>query len=375
MSPFTRINQSRSPLLYVAVAALLVTLIVGAAMAIVNRKTVTVVVDGERMTQTTMSRNVSGVLKAAGFSVNDRDQVRPALAATITDGATITYIRAREVAVSLDGKAEKVWSTGLTAGDVVDQLHLSGEVFVSPARNEKLPLEGAALQIASPRSVSLLDGIGNPVDVRLAAPTVGEFLAVAGIPLIEEDTVEPAATTPLTDGQRIVVTRKRIENKVETVPLDPSENVIEDPTLNMSRTVVESPGEPGVQDVTFAVTMVNGQEVGRRPIASNVLVTAQPKTVRKGAKPGTEVPPVRDGDIWDALARCESTGNWAINTGNGYYGGIQFDQGTWERQGGLKYAPRPDLATREEQIAIAEVTRALQGWGAWPGCIGGSSIG
>ncbi|WP_433524823.1 transglycosylase family protein [Nocardia pseudovaccinii] len=375
MSPFTRINQSRSPLLYAAVAALLVTLIVGAAMAIVNRKTVTVVVDGEQMTQTTMSRNVSGVLKAAGFDVNDRDLVRPALAAAITDGATITYNRAREVAISLDGKPEKVWSTGLTAGDVVDQLHLPREVFVSPARNEKLPLEGAALQIASPRSISLLDGIGNPVDVRLAAPTVGEFLTAAGIPLIEQDTVEPAATTPLTDGLRIVVTRQRVENKVETVPLDPPENVIEDPTLNMSRTVVESQGAPGVQDVTFAVTMVNGQEVSRRPIASNVKVTAQPKTVRKGAKPGTEVPPVRDGDIWDALARCESTGNWGINTGNGYFGGIQFDQGTWERQGGLKYAPRADLATREEQIAIAEVTRARQGWGAWPACTSRLGIG
>ncbi|MEV2219189.1 transglycosylase family protein [Nocardia vinacea] len=375
MSPFTRINQSRSPLLYAAVAALLVTLIVGAAMAIVNRKTVTVVVDGEQMTQTTMSRNVSGVLKAAGFDVNDRDLVRPALAAAITDGATITYNRAREVAVSLDGKAEKVWSTGLTAGDVVDQLHLPREVFVSPARNEKLPLEGAALQIATPRSVSLLDGIGNPVDVRLAAPTVGEFLTAAGIPLIEQDTVEPAATTALTDGLRIVVTRQRVENKVETVPLDAPENVIEDPTMNMSRTLVESPGAPGVQDVTFAVTMVNGQEVSRRPIASNVKVTAQPKTIRKGAKPGTEVPPVRDGDIWDALARCESTGNWGINTGNGYYGGIQFDQSTWERQGGLKYAPRADLATREEQIAIAEVTRARQGWGAWPACTSRLGIG
>lgn len=375
MSVFARINQSRSPLLYAAVAALLVTLIVGAAMAIVNRKTVTVVVDGEQTTQTTMSRNVSGVLKAAGFDVNDRDQVRPALAATITDGATITYNRARAIAISLDGKPEQVWSTGLTAGDVVDQLHLPGEVFVSPARDQRLPLEGAALHITSPRSVSLLDGIGNPVDVRLAAPTVGEFLAAAGIPLIEQDTVEPAATTPLTDGQRIVVTRKRIENKVETVPLDPPENVIEDPTLNISRTVVESQGAPGVQDVTFAVTMVNGQEVSRRPIASTVQVTAQPKTVRKGAKPGTEVPPVRDGDVWDALARCESTGNWAINTGNGYFGGIQFDQSTWERQGGLKYAPRADLATREEQIAIAEVTRARQGWGAWPACTGRLGIG
>ena len=74
--------------------------------------------------------------------------------------------------------------------------------------------------------------------------------------------------------------------------------------------------------------------------------------------------------VWDRLAQCESSGNWAINTGNGFYGGVQFDQNTWERQGGLRYAPRADLATREEQIAIAEVTRARQGWGAWPVCSG-----
>ena len=74
---------------------------------------------------------------------------------------------------------------------------------------------------------------------------------------------------------------------------------------------------------------------------------------------------------WDTVASCESSGNWAINTGNGYFGGLQFDQNTWERNGGLRYAARADLATREEQIAIAEVTRARQGWGAWPVCGGG----
>ena len=75
-----------------------------------------------------------------------------------------------------------------------------------------------------------------------------------------------------------------------------------------------------------------------------------------------------DGGTWDALAQCESGGNWAINTGNGFYGGAQFNQNTWEENGGLRYAPRADLATREEQIAIAEVTQARQGWGAWPVC-------
>ncbi len=68
---------------------------------------------------------------------------------------------------------------------------------------------------------------------------------------------------------------------------------------------------------------------------------------------------------WDSVAQCESSGNWSINTGNGYYGGLQFSQSTWEAFGGAQYASRADLATKEQQIAIAEKTLAGQGWGAW----------
>jgi len=68
---------------------------------------------------------------------------------------------------------------------------------------------------------------------------------------------------------------------------------------------------------------------------------------------------------WDAVAQCESTNNWSINTGNGYYGGLQFSQSTWNAYGGQEYAARADLASREQQIAIAEKTLAGQGWGAW----------
>ncbi|WKD58915.1 resuscitation-promoting factor Rpf1 domain-containing protein [Corynebacterium caspium] len=71
---------------------------------------------------------------------------------------------------------------------------------------------------------------------------------------------------------------------------------------------------------------------------------------------------------WDRLAQCESGGNWAINTGNGYQGGLQFNPGTWAAYGGQKFAPTANLATREQQIAIAERTLARQGWGAWPAC-------
>lgn len=71
---------------------------------------------------------------------------------------------------------------------------------------------------------------------------------------------------------------------------------------------------------------------------------------------------------WDAVARCESGGNWSINTGNGYYGGLQFAASTWAAFGGTAYAPRADLATKEQQIAVAEKVLAVQGKGAWPVC-------
>jgi cell wall-associated NlpC family hydrolase/transposase-like protein len=71
---------------------------------------------------------------------------------------------------------------------------------------------------------------------------------------------------------------------------------------------------------------------------------------------------------WDVVAQCESSGNWAINTGNGYYGGLQFAQSTWVEFGGLQYAPRADQATKAQQIAVAEKVLVGQGPGAWPVC-------
>jgi resuscitation-promoting factor RpfA len=74
------------------------------------------------------------------------------------------------------------------------------------------------------------------------------------------------------------------------------------------------------------------------------------------------------GQTWDRLAQCESGGNWAINTGNGYYGGLQFSASTWRVFGGTQHAARAHQASRAQQIATAERTLAAQGWGAWPAC-------
>jgi hypothetical protein len=202
----------------------------------------------------------------------------------------------------------------------------------------------------------------------LAAANVAGLLEAAGVPLEQGDQVVPPASAPVVAGMAIQVTRIRIAKVTERVPLAPFAEDIPDPTMNMSRQVVVDPGTPGTQDVTFAVATVNGVQTGQLPVANVVITPARDAVVRVGAKPGTEVPPVSDGATWDALSSCEAGGNWARNSGNGFFGGVQFDQGTWERSGGLRYAPRADLATREEQIAIAEVTRARQGWGAWPAC-------
>ena len=75
-----------------------------------------------------------------------------------------------------------------------------------------------------------------------------------------------------------------------------------------------------------------------------------------------------DASGWDAVAACESGGDWSINTGNGFSGGLQFTPSTWAAFGGTEYAPEAWQASREQQIAVAEKVQAAQGWGAWPAC-------
>ncbi|HLM63986.1 MAG TPA: transglycosylase family protein [Acidimicrobiales bacterium] len=103
--------------------------------------------------------------------------------------------------------------------------------------------------------------------------------------------------------------------------------------------------------------------------------TAPPTTTTEPPPPPTEAPPPPStggglgdpGDYatWDALAECESGGNWSINSGNGYYGGLQFSLSSWQSVGGTGY---PHEASRETQITMGQRLQASQGWGAWPAC-------
>ena len=368
MHALTRLQQASSPALRLTLGALLLTLATGGAIAIDSHKTVTLDVDGTAMTVTTMKSRVADIVEENGFAVSTRDDLQPAADRQVADAATIVLHRSRPLQISLDGQAPaQMWTTASTVGAALHQLSMADAAPATTTSDSRVPLTGMVLPVVTAKTVEIDDG-GAVRTVRLAAPDVGSLLAAARVPLEQRDRSVPEPSAPVTEGMKVTVTRMRIDKVTERMLLVPPVRQVDDPTLNVGRQKVDDPGASGEQDVTFAVATLNGAETGRLPVANIVVVPAREKVVRVGTKPGTDVPEVSNGGRWDSIAACESSGNWAINTGNGYYGGLQFDQNTWERNGGLRYAGRADLATREEQIAIAEVTRARQGWGAWPVC-------
>lgn len=122
----------------------------------------------------------------------------------------------------------------------------------------------------------------------------------------------------------------------------------------------------------------NSEELTPRPLPENApaevkaQVQAEASTpedqaeyVAPAPRPQVAAPSVADGSVWDSLAMCEAGGNWAINTGNGFYGGLQFTPSSWAAVGG---SGLPNQASREEQIMRGQMLQAQQGWGAWPAC-------
>lgn len=133
--------------------------------------------------------------------------------------------------------------------------------------------------------------------------------------------------------------------------------------LSAARSLADLPGRV-VPEVLAAVDSLPVH--GSAQMEATLYNVATPPPAPVAAAP--VAPFVVDGSVWDRLAQCESSGNWASNTGNGYYGGLQFGLGTWANYGGTSYAARPDLASREQQIAIAEKLYAARGFQPWPAC-------
>ncbi|GAA4759954.1 transglycosylase family protein [Citricoccus nitrophenolicus] len=235
------------------------------------------------------------------------------------------------------------------------------------------------------------------------AETVEQALRDGGVKFDDDDKITPARDTAVTED--VDVTVQRVDTATETTTKAlPFETVeVEDEELAEGRTRVLAEGRAGEQSTTWTVTTVDGEETGREatatetvrePVERRIAVGTQkpepapePSPSRSAAEPAATAATAESSEsaesaesssasqataptsgAWQALAECESGGNWSINTGNGYYGGLQFSASSWAGAGGTQYAPLPHQATPAEQIATAEVLRANGGWGHWPAC-------
>ena len=376
-----RINNTSSTPLRIATGGMLATLVVGGGVAVAGQKSVTLDVNGDIIQASTMSGDVEGALKSAGVEIDNRAMVTPALDEAIGDNSKITVRSARTVALTIDGKQEKIDTTALTVGSLLDQIGRSDAASnLSEARNQEIPLDGMELEIVTPKKFTLNDG-GEDGRMSLPARTVGEIFEMRGTPLGKDDKVTPAANTPLKEGMHVEVTRiaNREETKVEEIPAP--ERVKEDPNMPEGEEKVVEKGAPGKARVVATVRTVNGEEVSRKEKSSKEITAPKERVIIRGTKKadkgegkdkgsntGAAAPAVANGSVWDQLAQCEAGGDWSINTGNGFSGGLQFTPSTWAAFGGTEYAPAAHMATREQQIAVAERVQAGQGWGAWPAC-------
>lgn len=223
----------------------------------------------------------------------------------------------------------------------------------------------AAFVAAAPAVVNAESADFALGDIKITQEFVGEqtedrvLAASTDVPSEPEEATEPATPEPIVHKVKKGDTLSKIAkaHDVEWKRLYDANSFISNPN-------VINPGEKIRIPLEDEVIKSRKLPAAPAPVAKR---TKSKRTVT-GRNTGAPAPAVVNGNVWDALARCESGGNWAINTGNGYYGGLQFHPGTWLSNGGGKYAPYAHLATREQQIAVAENLRAARGFAPWPAC-------
>ena len=328
---------------------------------------VTLVIDGQSKSIHTSAHDVKDVLQGAGYTVSSHDIVAPDLNASVSSGTKIVLNRGRLLHLIVDGVAKDVWTTAPTVADALAQLGYPSSDFVSVSRSTRLPLDPTALVLRSPKTVRVSHD--NTTNALVTTDeTVGQLLADLHITLGPIDRVFPAATTKLKTLEHVYVNRLTTKQVTVRQSVGYPITKISDSTMYQGQVQVTTAGVAGSADVTYNVTYADGKEIGRTQVRS-VQITAPKTQVERVGTKAQPAPVVSSSGLnWDAVAQCESGGNWHINTGNGFYGGLQFDYGTWLSNGGGAYAPRADLATREQQIAIATKVYDARGSSPWPVC-------
>lgn len=347
-----------------AVGAVILTLTGTGGAAAAMDKSVTVEVDGKEREINTYASTVGEVLENQGIEVDSHDALSPSPSSQLEQGETISLDRGRLLTMTVDGQQREEWVRSVTVGQALRQLGVSTDgAWVSAKRSMPVPEQGMNLEVKTQKSITLVNGGQQPEQLETTAVTVDELLNQQHVELGAQDRVTPGGGERITDGATIEINRTGTSTENVHQSVDPPVEEIVDNSMLKGERKVEQQGSPGKKIVFYRVTTKNGEETGREKIDEKIVEQPEPKVVRVGGKE----PP--NSAVWDKLAQCESGGDWHTNSGNGYYGGIQFDKSTWVAYGGDQYAAYPHKATREQQIAVATKVRdARGGYGAWPSC-------
>ncbi len=334
-------------------------------------KTVTLSIDGKTQEVRTFGDDVGDVLKSEDISLGDHDVVAPGTTSSIADGATIAVKYGRPLDVKVDGKTNRYWVTATDVDTALDQLGLRfGGADLSASRGASIGRSGMDLAVVTPKSVVVKLGDAKSKKTTVTALTVGEALKELGTPADSNDRVKPGLNAVISDGDKLTLTKVRVVQKRVAESIGYGRVKKQDASMYTDESETVRPGRPGSRKVLYKVTFENGKVATRKAVRSTVLREPVNAIVKVGTKERPAPAPSTNfaggNSAWDRIAACESGGNWAANTGNGYYGGLQFNLGTWQSYGG---SGRPDQQSREAQIAVAERVRAAEGgYGAWPVC-------
>ncbi|GAA2163955.1 uncharacterized protein YabE (DUF348 family) [Humibacillus xanthopallidus] len=354
----------------------------GAVGATQLDKAVNLSVDGTATAAHVFGTTVGDLLDSQGITVKPGDVVVPAVDASLSDGDTVVVKYARNLTLTVDGKTRTVTTTETTVDGALLALGLRGEgARLSVSRSQTIGRQGLTLTVVTPKSVTVTVD-GKTTTKTITAATVGEALGQLGVTLGKADKVNPPVATQLTSGTKIGVERFTTKDVTRTAAVGYSTTKKPSGDLYTDQTKVVTKGVAGVRTITERRTIKDGKVVSTKEISS--VVTKQPvnAVVLVGTKKRPAAAPAPSSSsgstsgaglnlarasMWDSIAQCESGGNWSINTGNGYYGGLQFLTSTWLSNGGGDFAPRADLASRAEQITVANRLYAKVGSSPW-GC-------
>ncbi len=367
------------------VQALAVALVIaGTVFYIAGQKSVTISVDGESRVVSTRADTVSAVLEQQDIALDERDEISADPSSDVVNNQTIDIKRNKSIQVTLDGTDRVVHTTGMTVADLVDELNLEEGSEVSLDESKDLSTVSNDIEIITPKDVTLVVD-EKKTKVATTAQSVKELLDEQKISLVGDDEVnvkldkdtekDVETSTKIANGQQIEVIKVSIKTWDETRDIKFETKKVKDKKLEKGKTEVETKGEKGERELTLRQETRNGEKgeeevlkskVTKEPVAEVIKVgTKVEKKESSSSKSSSKSDNTTVSGVWNAIAKCESGGNWSINTGNGYYGGLQFNLGTWRAYGG---SGLPSDASKAEQVRIAKKVQKAQGWGAWPAC-------